>query len=63
MRTKKNQELDPESPPKRRAARAELEFGRRLAGYPLVAKVLRGYKSKAGDGFRQIAADYRASLR
>jgi hypothetical protein len=44
-------------------ARAELEFGRRLAGYPLVAKVLRGYKSKAGDGFRQIAADYRASLR
>src|SRR5664280_1583435 len=44
-------------------ARAELEFGHRLAGYPLVAKVLRGYKSKAGDGFRQIAADYRASRR
>jgi len=29
----------------------------------LVAKVLRGYKSKAWDGFRQIAAEYRASLR
>lgn len=43
-------------------ARAELDFGNRLAGYPLVAKVLRGYESKAGDGFRQIAADYRASL-
>ncbi len=36
---------------------AELGFGNRHAGYPLVAKVLRGYKSKAWDGFRQIAAD------
>ena len=44
-------------------ATADLEFGNRHAGYPLVAKVLRGYKSKAGDGFRQIAADYRAPLR
>ena len=44
-------------------AQAELEFGNRLAGYPLVAKVLRGYESEAWDGFRQIAADYRASLR
>ena len=43
-------------------ATAELEFGNRHAGYPLVAKLLRGYKSKAWDGFRQIAADYRAPL-
>jgi hypothetical protein len=35
-------------------ATAELEFGNRLAGYPLAAKVLCGYKSKAWDGFRQI---------
>jgi hypothetical protein len=44
-------------------ARAELEFGNTFVGYPLVAKVLRGYESKAKDGFRQVAADYRASLR
>src|ERR1035441_1743571 len=35
-------------------ATAELEFGNRLAGYPLAAKGLCGYKSKAWDGFRQI---------
>src|ERR1039457_1595905 len=35
-------------------ARAELEFGHRLAGYPLAAKMLCGYKSKAWDGVRQI---------
>src|SRR5664280_1975196 len=34
----------------------------RLASYRLVAKVLRGYESKAKDGFRKIAAEYRASL-
>jgi hypothetical protein len=34
----------------------------RLASYRLVAKVLRGYESKAKDGFRQIAAEYRAFL-
>lgn len=33
-------------------ATAELEFGNRFSGYPLVAKVLRGYESKAKDGFR-----------
>jgi hypothetical protein len=43
-------------------AQAELEFGNRHGGYALCAKVLHGYKSKAGDGFRQIAAEYRASL-
>ncbi len=43
-------------------ATAELKFGNTFAGYPLLAKVLRGYESKAKDGFRQIAADYGASL-
>jgi hypothetical protein len=43
-------------------ATAEFELGNRHAGYPLVAKLLRGYKAKAWDGFRQIAAGYRAPL-
>jgi hypothetical protein len=43
-------------------ARAELLFGNRFAAFPLAAKVSRGYESKAKDGFRQVAADNRASL-
>ena len=43
-------------------ASAELLFGNRFAGFPLVAKVFRGYESKAKDGFLQVAADYGASL-
>ena len=43
-------------------AKAELDFGNRHSGYPLLAQVLRGYEAKAKESFRQIAADYRASL-
>jgi hypothetical protein len=43
-------------------AKAELDFGNRLAGYPLVAEVLHPYESKATESFRQVAADYLASL-
>jgi len=31
--------------------------------FSLVAKVLRGYESKAKDSFRQVAADYRAAVK